>query len=185
MLRSRLFYFLVICLMTLSLAGCSVSADSRTFEGEGFTFTIPAGWQTMAEIWGADTATGQDYKGLGVQVLVMLQYPPREGEGRAFFVAASAPLEAGQTLEARFDQAYQNATPAIENATQQTFEQGGLTGYEITYDRPWGEPWWHFRDIWIEHNEVVYVLSFYASAGSFDSYSETLNQILDSFQFQE
>lgn len=185
MFRSRLFFGAAVCLLTLFLAGCSVSAEARPYEDDSITFTIPAGWQTMAEIWGEDTATSQDYKGLGVQVLVMLQYPPQEGDGRAFFVAASAPLEAGQTLETRFTQAYQDLTPAIEGASQQAFEQGSLTGYEITYDRPWGEPWWHFRDIWLEHDGVVYVLSFYASAGSFDSYSETLEQILNSFQFQE
>ncbi len=185
MFKPRKMLVLLISLLALVLAGCSVSTEVRPYEDDSITFTIPAGWQTRQEVWGEDAVTAPEFKGLGVYEIVLIQYPPRQGDGRAYFVVASSPLEAGQDLETRFNQTYQNASPAIEDATQQDFEYNDLTGYEITYDRPWGEPWWHFRDIWIEHDGMVYVLSFYSSAGSFDSYSETLDQILGSFQFQD
>lgn len=115
----------------------------------------------------------------------MIQYPPDQGKGRVFFVVASSPLAEGQDLESRFTQAYQMAVPEIENASQQLFERGELAGYEITYKRPWGEPWWQFRDVWLEKDGAIYVLSFYASPNSFESYTDTFDQILESFRFKD
>lgn len=177
---AALFGFLLVS----SLACRLTSTKARTFENETVSFTIPAGWQTREEIWGQAAATGQEYKGLGVQELVMIQYPPDQGKGRVFFVVASSPLAEGQDLESRFTQAYQMAVPEIENASQQLFERGELAGYEITYKRPWGEPWWQFRDVWLEKDGVIYVLSFYASPNSFESYTDTFDQILESFRFK-
>jgi hypothetical protein len=94
-------------------------------------------------------------------------------------------MAGGQGLESRFTQAYQMAVPEIEDASKHLFEQGELSGYEITYKRPWGEPWWQFRDIWLERNSVIYVLSFYTPPNSFETYSDTFEQILESFQFND
>jgi len=60
-----------------------------------------------------------------------------------------------------------------------------LSGYEITYNRPWGEPWWKFQDIWLEKDNVIYVLSFHAPPTSFDTYNDVFEQILESFQFKD
>ena len=64
-------------------------------------------------------------------------------------------------------------------------EIGGIPGYEITYDRPWGEPWWRFCDTWLEVDGTVYVLSFHVSPNSFETYSQVYNQILESFRFKD
>jgi hypothetical protein len=172
-------------LLVMSLACRITSTEARTFENEILTFTIPAGWQTTEEIWDRPASLEGDYKGLGVQELVTIQYPPDRGQGKVFFVVASSPLAGGQDLESRFIQAYQMAVPEIEDASKQLFEQGELSGYEITYRRPWGEPWWRFRDLWLEKDSVIYVLSFYASPDSFETYSDTFEQILASFQFND
>lgn len=169
----------------MSLACRLTTTEARTFENEIITFTIPAGWKTREEVWGQPASLEQDYKGLGVKELIMVQYPPERGQGKAFFVVASSPLASGQDLESRFTQAYQMAVPAIEDASRQLFKQGKLSGYEITYRRPWGESWWQFRDIWLEKDTTIYVLSFYASPNSFETYSDAFDQILESFQFKD
>ena len=172
-------------LLIMSLACRLTPTGARTFENETISFTIPAGWQTMDEIWDRPASLQKDYKGLGVQEIVTIQYPPKQAKGKAFFVVASSPKVDGQDLESRFTQAYEMANPEIEGESKHLFEQGELSGYEIIYRRPWGEPWWQFRDIWLEHNSTVYVLSFYASPYSFETYSDTFNQILESFQFKD
>jgi len=160
------------------------SPKARTYEHEAFTFTIPAGWQTSEEVFGEPTAP-REYDGLGVQELVMIQYPAGQGKGKAFFAVAASPLAEGQSLEARFTQAYQTALPELREVSTRSFEQGNLSGYEITYMRPWGEPWWQFRDIWLEKDGVIYVLSFHALPDSFSACSEAFEQILGSFQFKD
>lgn len=98
---------------------------------------------------------------------------------------ASSPLAEGESLESRFAQAYEGAVPEIRDAVQRPFEQGELSGYEMTYLRPWGEPWRQFRDIWVERDGVVYVLSFHTDPGDFESYSGTFQEILESFRFRD
>jgi hypothetical protein len=185
MYRTQRIILLFVFLSGSTLACRLTPAKARTYENEVFSVTIPAGWQTLGEIWGKKAVSGQEYKGLGVQELVTLQYPPKQGSGKAFFVVASSPLVEGQDLESRFNDAYLDANPEIENASQQSFEQGEWVGYEMTYKRPWGEPWWQFRDIWLEKGGAIYVLSFYASSESFETYADTFNQILESFQFKD
>jgi len=169
----------------ISLACCHANSKAHTFEYESFSFTIPDGWQTMDEIWGRPASSGQNYYSLGVQQIVMIQYPPKKGQGKMFFAVASAQLADEQDLESLFTHAYQTTLPKIENESKQPFEHGDLSGYEITYKRPWGEPWWQFRDIWLEKDGVIYVLSFHASPYSFDSYTDTFDQIVESFQFKD
>jgi len=166
----------------MSLACRLGPIQAHTYENEMITFTIPSAWQTTEEFPYHSVSPEKGYYGLGVQELVLIQY---QGQGKAFFAVAAAPLANGEDLETRFTQAYQMAMPEIENASQQLFEQGELSGYEITYKRPWGEPWWQFRDIWLEKDAVVYVLSFRTAPDSFDTYSDPFDQILESFRFKE
>ncbi len=172
-------------LLVMALACRLTLSEERPFENESFTFTIPAGWQTMEEIWDRPAAIEQEHKGLGVNELILIQYPPEQGKGEAFFAVSSSPLANEQDLESRFTQAYQGLAPEIEDVSQQSFELGELSGYEISYRRPWGEPWWQFRDVWLEKDAVVYVLSFYASPDSFETYADPFDQILESFQFED
>jgi len=175
---------LCVILLALSLS-CSITpTKARTIDNEYFSFNIPDGWKTKEEVFGNDAASGQEFKGLGVQELVFIQYPSGKGQGKAFFVVASAPLVEGEDLLSRITRVYQSAIPEIKDSSQASFEKGKFVGYEISYRRPWGEPWYQFRDVWIEHNGMVYVLSIYAVQGSIDKYSEPYQQILDSFQFK-
>ncbi len=75
--------------------------------------------------------------------------------------------------------------PEIKEASRQPYEQYGLAGFEITYDRPWGEPWWRFHDLWLEKDAVIYVLTFQAYPASFDEFSDVFGEIADSFRFME
>ncbi|MGC8873619.1 MAG: hypothetical protein ACP5SI_04110 [Chloroflexia bacterium] len=117
------------------LAACVTPSQPRIFEHEAFVFTIPAGWQTMEELSQRPSAPGQEYYGLGVQEIVMIQSPASPGKGKAFFAVAFAPLDDGENLEARFRKAYENAVPELRDLSEQRFQRGTLSGYEVTYLR--------------------------------------------------
>ncbi len=157
--------------------------EERIFEHEKFSFTIPSGWKTHEEVWERPMPADDDYYGLGLTTLITIQTPPGKGEGRAFFSIASSPLAGGVDLEGRFNMAYENPMPEIKDASRQAYERDGLSGFEITYDRPWGEPWWRFHDIWLEKDAVIYMLSFQSSPYSFDSFADQFDKIVDSFKF--
>lgn len=181
----RIDVLFVVLLVALSVAGCLGPSEPRAFEHEAFAFTIPAGWRTTEEVWGRPVSSGQEYYDLGVQEIVTVQYPPAPGKGAAFFTVASAPLVEGETLESLFRKAYEQVVPELRDVSQRPFQQGDLSGYEIAYRRPWGEPWWQFRDIWLARDGLVYVLSFRASPQTFDGYTDTFHQILKSFRFKD
>lgn len=93
-------------------------------------------------------------------------------------------IAAGTDLETRFEQTYNPLIPDLREVSQAGFDQGGLTGFEISYQRPWGEPWWQFRDIWLEKGAMIYVLSFHAPPAAFDKYRDDFDLILKSFNFR-
>lgn len=153
------------------------SSKETVFETDAFRFTVPAGWGI--------TQNGRDYYNLGLTKVVMIHDHARLTDSGAFFAVATSPLAGGVGLEERFTQAYQAPVPEIVEISRQPFERGGLSGYEILYKRPWGEPWWQFHDIWLEKDAVIYVLSFHASPFSFEKYAAINEQIVDSFSFKD
>lgn len=156
------------------------------FENEIFSFTIPAGWQTMEELWDLPQEIGRDYYGLGVGEIIMITNAKVQADGTysTYFAVASSPLAGGTDLDTRFHQTYDPLIPDLREVSQQKFDSGALSGLEITYQRPWGEPWWQFRDIWIERNAVIYVLSFHGSPNDFETYKDDFELILQSFNFR-
>ncbi len=156
------------------------------FENEEFSFTIPAGWQTMEELWERPRELGRDYYALGLEEIIMITNAQVQVDGpfSAYFAIASSPLAGGTDLETRFHQTYDPLLPDLREASQQKFDNGALSGFEIAYQRPWGEPWWQFHDIWIEKDAVIYVLSFHATPNDFKQHQDDFDLILKSFGFK-
>jgi len=158
----------------------------RPFENENFSFTIPAGWQTMEELWEQPQEPGRDYYALGVGEIIMITSARLQVDGpySAYFAVASSPLAGGTDLETRFHQTYDPLIPELREVSQTDFDNGTLSGLEITYQRPWGEPWWQFRDIWLKQDAVIYVLSFHTAPNDFEKYQNDFDLILKSFKFK-
>jgi len=146
------------------------------YENDVFSFTIPEGW-------GLTLSQGEHFD-LGVKKIITIHNKSLSKNSVAFFTIASVALPDGETLESRFDQAYKKG-PELENAVIKPFEKNSMTGIELTYGRPWGEPRYIFHDIWLEKNGVVYVLSFQAYPDSFEPYTLAFASILDSFSFKQ
>jgi hypothetical protein len=159
--------------------------ETRSFENEFLSFRIPVGWGTKEEVWEQPIPLEEDFNGLGVQEIISIQYPPIQRRFGGRFTLASSSLASGEDLEARLTQAYESPYITFKNISKQQFKRGTLSGYEITYTRPIGEPWWQFHDIWLENDGFIYDLSFYTLKEGFEHYSDTFDQILDSFHFKE
>ena len=61
----------------------------------------------------------------------------------------------------------------------------GLPGYEILYTNNVGEALFFYRDIWLEKDNVIYVLSFSCLKNSKDNYTSIFDHILVSFRFKD
>lgn len=156
------------------------------FENEIFSFTIPAGWQTMEELWGQPQTAERDYYALGVEEIIMITSAREQADGlySAYFAVASSPLAGGTDLETRFHQTYDPLLSELREVTEQKFDSGALSGFEIAYQRPWGEPWWQFHDVWVEKDAVIYVLSLHATPNNFKQHQDDFDLIVNSFNFK-
>jgi len=152
------------------------TTEARTYENDIFIVNIPEGW-------GTGLSEGE-YFDLNVEEKVTIHSAALRINSDAFFTIASSPLATGETLESRFDLAYKKG-PQIEDVSTSPFERDTLSGIDITYKRPWGEPWWQFRDIWLEKDGVLYVLSLHTTPNKFESYAETFSLFLDGFSFKD
>lgn len=180
-----LFVACLSCIFPTPEKKANVSTETRTFENEFLSFTIPAGWGTKEEVWERPIALEEDLNGLGVREIISIQHPPIQGLVGGRFTLASSSLASGEDLESRFTQTYENSHITYRDVSKQLFKRGTLSGYEITYSRPMGEPWWQFHDIWLEKDGLIYVLSFHTLTNGFENYADTFDQILDSFHFKE
>ncbi len=181
------FKILMIGGIVLTMLACQTLAPkAKTFEHSAFSFTIPAGWQTMEELWGYPQEVGRDYYALGLGELIMITSAKIKADGpySAYFAVASSPLAGGTDLETRFKETYDPLISELRDVSETIFDNGTLSGLEINYQRPWGEPWWQFRDIWLEQEGVIFVLSFHGSPSDFETYRDDFNLILLSFKFK-
>jgi TolB protein len=150
-----------------------LALEKDLYDNDIFSFIIPKGWSLMP--------THGEYFDLGAEELLTICSATNPA---GFFTIASVNLAAGETFQSRLDQAYKKGPETI-NVVINAIERPSFSGIELTYERPWGEPWWRFRDIWMEKDGVAYVLSFHAYRGTFESHIQPFDAILDSFTFKE
>ena len=175
-MKTRL--ILIILFLMGTILACKAVEKSRIYEDPAFSFQFPAGWQLMSELWDQHKLE-ESYYGLGTRELVMITSVRKRGESGAWFAVAAAPIPADSSLDEVFTRAYAPITGSLQDITQQTVNINGLPGLEMRYRRPWGEPWWQFRDIWLEKDGTAYLLSIHAL--NLDDYAADMEQILNSF----
>lgn len=180
--------YLVIFATLLVILACQLTNNGkqkeRVFEGDDFAFTIPAGWETAEKVWGKPMPEDRDYYGLGVIEKITIQYPPIKKMGKAFFSVAVGELEPGEALESRVKRAYEDPVTEMKDLTIQEVTIHEKSAYEAIYRRPWGEPWWKFRDVWVEQSNMVFVLSYHSAPETFSDYIEISDKIIDSFELR-
>jgi hypothetical protein len=173
----------VLCLCCV-LAACVLAACTpagpRAFSDAAFSFSYPADWQPMAELF-PNYQSGRDYYKLGFTENVMVTSVQEQGGSGAYFAVATQPLALGASPQDVFDNTYAQIAGEITDPSESIRSLAGVDGYEMRYRRPWGEPWWQFQDIWLEKDGVIYLLS--AHANNLETYQEALDSILESFTF--
>jgi len=170
----------LIVLMLVGVGACAAGNEPRTFDHPELSFVYPADWQLMSELWPAYQAR-ENHLNLGVDEIVKVTSVRKQGESGMWATVASAPLGT-QALTAFIDASYAEAVPEVEDLTRATATVGDLVAIECVYRRPWGEPWYAFRDLWFESNGTAYLLSFQATA--LDGYGDAMAVIVDSFRLE-
>ena len=188
------FLLVFVVLVSTLLAGCAAEStpeptavpiltadpgafEARVFENDDFTLNLPEGWGV--------SMSGRDYYDLGTVEMVTFHDKPLAGDSGAYLTVSTVKLAAGEDLERRVNGAYSVQMTEIKDLVIKPYESDGLAGIEATYSRPWGEPWWRFRDVWFEKDGTSYLLSFRSYPNTFDRHAESFDAILASFHFND
>lgn len=176
----------LVILALVIILGCAVFGPSgpTVYNDSDFSFQYPETWQTMADLWGDRYQPDQEYYQLGVNELITVTSVQKQGESGAWFAVAFAPLEGAIDLESVARETYAPFMDTLQDYAERNTTVAGMDGFEVTYKRPWGEPWWQFRDIWLVHDSALYVLSFHTYPNSFDSFQKDFEFILNSFAWK-
>ncbi len=181
-IKIRLF-FLALAFALISFSCRTITSSPHHFDNPAFSFDYPKIWQTMEELWGFEYLE-DNYYGLGMQEIIMVTSASKKGGTGAYFAVASKALTEGETLESLFHSTYDPIKDDFREVSEKTTTVNGVPAFEISYQRPWGEPWWQFRDVWLEKEGAVFLLSFHCPPGSVEKYQEDLDYILNSFSLK-
>jgi len=109
---------LLLTLIFVALA-CRNSTVPRLYDHPEFTFTYPARWHLMSEIFPHYEA-GRDYYRLGVREIVMVTSVQKAGQSGAYFAVASAPPPEALDLETFQRQCYQPFVEELRDVSEPT-----------------------------------------------------------------
>ncbi len=174
---------LALLLASLTLA-CSLldlrgQSTPKHFENDELSFDYPGDWQTFSEMWSTWEPSHDEALDAEESVGVAIS-------GFSWSVRiASKELPPDTALKDVYEQTYKRSWIS-EYAKSHTISEGtttvdGVTAYEKVYKRPHGEPWYQMRDVWLEKDGAVYILSCWALPDSFDEAQEEFKLIIESF----
>jgi hypothetical protein len=131
------------------------------FEDRKISFDYPSDWSTLSKI-----SPGHD-EALNVDEVTGVGLPRSPVSVRIY----DRGLPTGSNLRRVYDETYSNTwiSQYVKSYTiaESIITVDGVTAYERVYKRPHGEPWYQIRDIWLEKEGRIYVLSCWASPDSF------------------
>ncbi len=168
----------IVCLMAAGAACQTGGGSAGHIETDEIAFDYPGGWQPPSYQGGhnpefdadelvavADMSTSTPWERYTTSVEVMMREIP-----------------GGSSLTDVYDQVYA-AMPSVRGPiTEGTLTVDGVTAYERIYEHPRGEPWYRIRDIWLERNGRIYILSCRATPGRFDATQAEFDVIIASFR---
>lgn len=176
--------------LALALTACTPKVtpsaeETGHFENDLFAFDYPSGWRTLDDIWGGGYSPGSENE-LGAQEISGVADPASRTRWERYSVYCEVSireLPAGRTLEEVYREVYQSV-PIQQEISQTTLTVDGLTAYEYTYTQFWGEPLWQRRDVWLEKNGTIYILTCKAFPDSFEERQADFDLIVNSFHIK-
>ncbi len=106
---------------------------------------------------------------------------------KAGYTYRIAVMQRAYTPDLDMEQVYKDAYSTVrKNYPDREFIRedislAGKDAVKFTLQRPFGEPWWRLRDIWVINNQSIYIFTYWAYPNHFDDglhfFEETLTTI--------
>ena len=163
----------------------------KHFDHSEFSFDYPGTWQTFDEFW--PPAYGHPYKArhdpaldaeqlTGVLVPASPFMQPKKLVYWTSVRIESKVLPAGDSLQEVYERTYSRGYPLSDLISDRTLTVNGIAALEKMYRKPHGEPWYQVREVWLQNNGKIYIISCWAFPASFEARQPAFNLIVDSFR---
>ena len=167
------------CLVVLLLACCAPGpSGSARIERDTFAFDYPAHWSDQAERYPNYTPHYPEFD---------TDEPARVSNTPVTFWVGTRALPDGATLETLFRGIYTGMAEKgllVKVLGEEETTVDGRPALGITYEQYWGEPLVRQRDLWIEKDGRVYVLSCRSGPGAFDEAAAQCDAIVETFRLE-
>ena len=158
--------------------GENVSSDG-VYQNHGFSFHIPEGW-SIHEGSSVQGKNGWNYFQLGLNILVEI----KGSKWQPSVAITDRDIPAGSSFADVFEETYKDPLPSINKVIDfENVSIDGLPALSKQYNRPWGEPWYTFKDTWVEKNGRIYVINCLVSLNHPEYFQQGCEEIIKSFHF--
>lgn len=180
---------LLILILFVSLLLSCGCVESNSYNDQEISFNYPSHWMTFTDFW--PNTYGSPYKASidrnlnATEIMGVLN--PRTTSNQLKYSTSVKIEKKNMTnnLKDTFDQTYnslkQDKGELYQEISQKTFMVDGVVAYEKVYKIPHGEPWFQVRDVWIEKNGMIYILSCWCIPEDFNKSQDDFNLIINSF----
>ena len=156
--------------------GAEVPADYQTFEDSeyGIKLRYPPGWTNLGSL--EDEPNSVAFFGIMAE-------ETGESMGNLYITAERDSFEDGDTLEALTERILTNfkSVPTLEDVEALEVTLGGMEAYRTDFTLESGDG--TFVSVWTVVDGVAYELDFIVKKGSYADLDETIQTVIDSFEF--
>lgn len=156
----------------------------KYYSGDGIAFDYPGNWEPISEVF-PNHKPQHDPELDAEELVVIVDAGSSTEQGDKYSVSVhimKRDLPSGVSLKDLFTQTYEDKSYVMISEDAMTVN--GIQAYEKVYKKPHGEPWYQIRDVWLEKDGVVYIISCWALPNSFAEFQDKFNIIIDSFKIE-
>jgi PsbP-like protein len=198
---SRKLYLCIIPILVLILVSSSGCIDfngnqsnTKNFQNNEISFNYPSTWVSFSDFWpsnfGFSYNLSEDQNLNTTEITGVLD--PKSNTPLEKYTTSVKIEEKNSSgnLKEDFDATYSSLSKSSRASGTSLFHEisegsltvDGVTAYEKVYKIPHGEPYYQIKDVWLDKNGKIYIISCRAFPNNFNQSQNDFNTIINSFQ---
>lgn len=163
--------------------------SSHKFSNPDLSFQYPDDFYRFNEIWpdlGDFIQHNPEYE--TDEVLNTGDGKPGSKNGYSYRIAL---MQRPFSSDLDMEQVYKDAYKVVrDNYPDKEFVREDITlagkdAVQFTLQRPSGEPWWKLRDIWVVHNQSIYIFTYWAYPSHFEDGLHYFDETMETVKFAD
>ena len=187
----------ILVLIIVSSSGCiefnGNQSNAKNFQNNEILFNYPSTWVSFSDFWpsnfGFSYIPSEDHNLNTTEITGVLD--PKSNTPMEKYTT-SVKIETKKSsgnLKEDFDAAYSSLSRSSQASGALLFQEisernltvDGVTAYEKVYKIPHGEPYYQIRDVWLDKNGKIYIISCRAFPNNFNQSQNDFDTIINSF----